>query len=56
MEQTYAIITAVTASYLISGALMVHTQNATSSLLFKVAPFALGCACAFVSLKMFGVI
>ena len=42
MESLNIIIILISSIYLMGGALMLQTENLTSSLLFKVLPFLLG--------------
>lgn len=46
----------VAGGYMILGALMLHTKNAKSSLVFKVIPFTLGACSVFAGLKLIGAI
>ena len=45
-----------TGVFLVSGALMIHTKDAISALLFKVVPMLCGLACLLSALYVFGLI
>ncbi len=51
-----SIISLITGLYLIISALALNTKNFSSSLVFKIIPFFLGCGCIFVALKLLNVI
>jgi len=49
-------IVGITGVYLIIGALVIHTQNTMSAIIFKVIPFFLGLCNILITLKRLNII
>lgn len=56
MEIFIGIFYIVVAAYAMPGAIIVHTSNIRSAILFKVIPFAIGLVSFFLALRHYGFI